>query len=555
MSFTAILATGAALAAFATASAAHAAEPAGTPAAAPPATRAATSSDKASATHRTAAAPIVQTANGKVQGIVTGDVSAFLGIPYGADTGGAGRFLPPRPAAPWQGVRQAQAMGPRCPQPVLHNPLSIIKFSDAPISEDCLALNVWTRATSGSRPVMVWIHGGGFGFGSANDPYYEGTGLARNENVVVVSLNHRLNGFGYLDLGPDAGPAFAGAANVGQLDIVEALRWVKANIARFGGDPANVTIFGQSGGAGKISNLLAMPAARGLFHKAIIESGSDIRVDTPQGAGAQRDKVLAAFGLKPAEIGKLRDMPLADLVAGFQKAGLLGFRPWVDGIVLPTQPADPVMSPLAHDVPILLGTAHDEATDIALANPLWLKLTEDQMRMMIAPMVGPARVDRAIALYRARTPGDTPPQVFASVMTDWGFGHKAIVMATRKAAAGGAPVYVYRIEWKTPVLDGVLRSPHGVELPFVFDTVATAPELVGTAPQPGMVRLFQHSFATFARTGNPTIAGGPAWPAYSAKNRATFVYDTTPHVVTDPDADLRRFWDEVSGDHSEPVAP
>ena len=359
MSFTAILATGAALAAFVTASAAHAAEPAGTTAVA--ATEAAPRSDKAAPTRGTAA-PIVQTAGGKVQGIVTGGVSTFLGIPYGADTGGAGRFLPPRPAAPWQGVRQAQAMGPRCPQPVLHNPLSIIKFSDAPISEDCLALNVWTRATSGRRPVMVWIHGGGFGFGSANDPYYEGTGLARNENVVVVSLNHRLNGFGYLDLGPDAGPAFADTANVGQLDIVEALRWVKANIARFGGDPANVTIFGQSGGAGKISNLLAMPAARGLFHKAIIESGSDIRVDTPQGAGAQRDKVLAAFGLKPAEIGKLRDMPLADLVAGFQKAGLLGFRPWVDGKVLPTQPADPVMSPLAHDVPVLLGTARDEAT-------------------------------------------------------------------------------------------------------------------------------------------------------------------------------------------------
>ncbi len=501
---------------------------------------------------RAAGAPVVQTASGKVEGKVVNGVSAFLGIPYGADTGGANRFLPPRPVAPWKGIKPAQAMGPRCPQPAVKVPLAIIKFSDAPISEDCLALNLWTPATSGKRAVMVWIHGGGFAFGSANDVYYDGTGLARNEDVVVVSLNHRLNGFGYLDLGPDAGPAFAGAANVGQLDIIAALRWVKANIARFGGDPDNVTIFGQSGGGGKVSTLIAMPAAKGLFHKAIIESGSNIKTDTPQMAAAQRDKVLAAFGLEPAEIGKLRTMALPDLVAGFQKAGLLGFRPWVDGTILPTQPADPVMSPLAHDVPVLLGTAHDEATDVAIANPMWLKLTEAQMRAAIAPMVGPARVDRAIALYRARVPGDTPPQVFASVLTDAMFGHKAIVMATRKAEAGGAPVYAYRIEWKTPVLDGVLRAPHGVELPFVFDTVAVAPELVGTVPQPGMVRLFQQTFAAFARTGNPAVPGNPAWPPYSAAHRATFIYDTTPHVVVDPDADLRRFWDEASGDNSEP---
>jgi para-nitrobenzyl esterase len=506
-------------------------------------------------TRRAPTAPVVQTVAGKVEGRSVDGVSAFLGIPYGADTGGANRFLPPKPAAPWRGIKQAHAMGPRCPQPELKVPVAIIKFSDAPISEDCLALNLWTPATSGKRPVMVWLHGGGFAFGSANDAYYDGTGLARNENVVVVSLNHRLNGFGYLDLGADAGPDFAGAANVGQLDIVAALRWVKANIARFGGDPANVTIFGQSGGGGKVSMLLAMPAAKGLFHKAIIESGSDIKTDTPQGAAGQRDKVLAAFGLKPAEIGKLRALPLPDLIAGFQKAGLLGFRPWVDGVVLPTQPADPAMSPLAHDIPVLLGTAHDEATAVAIANPIWLKLSDDQVRAVIAPIVGPARVDQAMGLYRARVPGETAPQIFASVLTDSMFGHKATIMATRKAAAGGAPVYVYRIEWKTPVLGGVLRSPHGVELPFVFDTVAVSPELVGPAPQPGMVRLFQQTFAAFARTGNPAVRGNPAWPPYSAANRATFIYDTTPRVVIDPDADLRRFWDEASGDRSEPAHP
>ena len=207
------------------------------------------------------AGPIVTTVAGKVQGRTAEGVNAFLGISYGADTGGANRFQPPKPAATWQDVRPATAMGSRCPQSTGTVPLGLIRFSDAPVSEDCLNLNVWTPTVDrAKRPVMVWLHGGGFGFGSANDPWYDGASLARHEDVVVVSLNHRLNGFGYLDLG-------TGVADVGQFDIVQALRWVQANIARFGGDPANVTIFGQSGGGAKIAVLLAMPMAKGLLDR------------------------------------------------------------------------------------------------------------------------------------------------------------------------------------------------------------------------------------------------------------------------------------------------
>ena len=400
-------------------------------------------------------------------------------------------------------------------------------------------LNVWTPRTTGKRPVMVWIHGGGFSFGAANDVYYDGTGLARNEDVVVVSLNHRLNGFGYLNLGPQ-GPS--GTANVGQLDIVQALTWVRDNIAQFGGDPGNVTVFGQSGGGAKIATLMAMPAARGLFHKAIIESGAMTEFETPDAALAQRDKVLAELGIAPADVMKLRDVPLAKLTEAFDKAGVLAFKPWVDGDVIPTQPA----SSTGIEVPLLIGTARDEATVMLVGNPAWLKMDEPMVRMAIAPLVGARNVDRAMTLYKARRSQDGPPQIYASIFTDYGFTHNADVLAVREAARPGANVWRYRTDWRTPVLDGILRSPHGVELPFVFDTVAAAPELVGTAPQPAMVAIFQHTFAAFARTGDPNVSGLPTWPRFDPARRTTFVYDSKPHVLVDPDAEIRQFWQEVA---------
>lgn len=492
-------------------------------------------------------APVVQTVEGKVAGKRVNGVSAFLGIPYGADTGGENRFRAPRPAAPWTGTRQAIAFGDRCPQPPLNKPGALISFSDLPVSENCLSANVWTAGTKAKRPVMVWIHGGGFGFGSSADKYYDGTALAGKEGVVVVSINHRLNGFGYLNLGPEAHGDFD--QNVGQLDIVQALKWVRENIARFGGDPANVTVFGQSGGAGKISVLLAMPSAKGLFQKAIIESGSDVHTNDVAASLAERDKVLAAFNLKPDEILKLRDLPMQALIDGFTKAGILLYHPVMDGTVLPTQPYDPVANPVSATVPLLLGTAHDEATSVLATNPIWPAMTDAQLPTMVgALLTGPADAAEGIALYKAHAPGDTAKHIFSSMMTDQWFTVNAMQMAERKAAQP-APVYMYRVDWHSPVRDGILRSPHGVDLPFVFDTVAQAEELVGHGPsQDRMTRLMRSTLAAFARTGNPNVRGSgyPLWPKYDVRTRAVFVFNDPPSVITNPDADLRAFWEKVA---------
>jgi para-nitrobenzyl esterase len=491
--------------------------------------------------------PVVATADGKVQGQAEGSVYSFLGIHYGADTGGQNRFLPPKPATPWAGVFQASAMGARCPQIPLnrpgHPPTQVIYFSEAPTSEDCLDLNVWTpKPGKGKRPVMVWIHGGGFSFGSANDQYYEGSKLAGSQDVVVVSLNHRLNAFGYLNLGPDAGPQYAHSANAGMLDIVQALQWVKANIAQFGGDPNNVTIFGQSGGGGKVSALLGMPAAHGLFEKAIIESGSDLKGETPAESLAQRDRILAALKLTPADAMKLRDIPAPVLALAAAKAGILIFHPTVDGDVLPADMFDPQATPISADVPLLVGHAHDEVTDLLINDPTWATMTDADLQTKAAALLGgPDKAKVAIAIYKARAPSDPPSQIYASLFTDQMFTKKTIAQSDRKSAQR-APVYAYRVDWKSPVLDGVLRSPHGVELPFVFDNVASGPELVGSGPsQERMAKLMSASFANFARTGNPSVKGYPKWPTYDVQKRETFIFDDPPRVVSDPEAKVRSF--------------
>src|SRR5277367_4172572 len=254
---------------------------------------------------------VVQTKQGKFEGQQSKNSYSFLGIHYGADTGGQNRFLPPQPVQSWSGVKKVDQMGNRCPQPVINMPGemgTVLSFSDLPTSEDCLVLNVWTPKLHDriKRPVMVWLHGGGFFLGSGGDKYYEGSNLAGKNNVVVVTLNHRLGAFGYMYLGSEAGPPYASSELAGMLDIVQALEWVKENIAQFGGDPHNVTIFGQSGGGGKVCTLMAMPAAKGLFHKAIVESGASVRLGSIEDAKATRDKLLAILDMKTVDMERLR---------------------------------------------------------------------------------------------------------------------------------------------------------------------------------------------------------------------------------------------------------
>ena len=511
-----------------------------------------------------AARPIVATTEGKLQGQVSKGVFSFLGINYGADTGGANRFLPPQAPVRWSGVRKADQMGNRCPQPTVHMPpemASVLSFSDLPMSENCLVLNVWSPEIKdgGKRPVMVWLHGGGFFLGSGGDAYYEGSNLSRKQDVVVVTLNHRLNAFGYLYLGPEAGPKFAQSNLVGMLDIVQALRWVKANIAKFGGDPNNVTIFGQSGGGSKVSALTAMPIAHGLFQKGIIESGAATRLGTLEDATATRDKLLAALNLKPADAAKLQSVPMADLITASGKAGLLAFVPAVDGKILPTHPFDPVASALSATVPLMVGTTKDEATNVVLSDPTWQTMDEADLTKRVSAMVGPDHAAETIALYRSKAPSDKPMHLFTSVMTDQIFTHSAVVLSERKVAQGKAPLYMYKINWESPVLGGKLRSPHAVELPFVFDNVDVSAGLVGAGPaQQKMADLMSSTFAAFARTGNPDVAGYPHWPAYTLATRDTFIYDVPPRVESDPNKDFRVFWEKqpaptMSGRASSPL--
>jgi para-nitrobenzyl esterase len=494
------------------------------------------------------AAPIVTTAEGQLQGVPSRGVLSFLGIHYGADTGGANRFLPPAPPPSWGGVRVADRMGDRCPQPPVNMPpemASVLSFSDLPTSEDCLVLNVWTPAVTDNakRPVMVWLHGGGFFLGSGGDKYYEGSNLSRGQDVVVVTLNHRLNVFGYLQLGSEAGPEYADSNLAGMLDIVAALKWVKANIAQFGGDPDNVTIFGQSGGGSKVSTLLAMPAAQGLFAKAIIESGAAVKVGTVEAATATRDKLYAQLGLQVGDVASLRALPTDTLMKAGARAGLLAYLPAVDGETLPTNPFDPVGSPLSATVPIMVGSTKDEATNVVLSDPTWQTMTEADLLTRVGGMVGPQEAASTIALYRAQAPTDQPMHLYTSIMTDMMFTSSSITLAERKYAQHSAPVYMYKIDWNSPVLGGKLRSPHAVELPFIFDNVDVSAGLVGAGPgQDTMAHLMSATFAAFARTGNPSIPGAPAWPAYTPETRETFIYDVHPTVVADPNSQLRTYW-------------
>jgi para-nitrobenzyl esterase len=499
---------------------------------------------------------IVQTKQGKLEGQTSKSSYSFLGIHYGADTGGQNRFLPPQPVQSWSGVRKADQMGNRCPQPVINMPGemgTVLSFSDLPTSEDCLVLNVWTPRVHdhAKRAVMVWLHGGGFFLGSGGDKYYEGSNLAGKNDVVVVTLNHRLAVFGYLYLGNEAGPAYADSQLVGMLDIVQALQWVKDNIAQFGGDPHNVTIFGQSGGGSKVSALTAMPSAQGLFQKGIIESGAAVHLGSIADATVTRDKVLANLGLKSVDMDKLRSVSTQDLMTAGAKAGLLAFFPAVDGKILPTHPFDPVASPLSAKVPIMVGSTKDEATNVFLTDPTWQTMTDADLVKRVSASVGPELAPKVIEMYRSSAPTDKPMHLWTSIVTDQMFTHSSVLLAERKVEQHAAPVYMYKINWNSPVLGGKLRSPHAVELPFVFDNVDVSAGLVGAGPtQNQMAEMMSRTFAAFARTGNPNVKGYPHWPAYTLAKRETFIYDVPPQVVSDPNSTYRVFWNQHASDMS-----
>jgi para-nitrobenzyl esterase len=486
--------------------------------------------------------PVVDTTGGKLRGVHVNGVHVYRGIPYGASTAGASRFLPPRKPEPWSGVRDAFQNGHSSPQ-VAPAPGAIgwgLRGSAAQ-GEDCLVLNVFSPGINDGRkrPVMMWIHGGGYAYGSGSSLGYDGANLSRAGDVVVVCINHRLNIVGHLYLGA-AGADFADSANVGLLDIVAALQWVHDNATQFGGDPGNVTIFGQSGGGGKVSTLLAMPSAKGLFHKAIVESGSTLKQMTRDEAQKTTDRVAAALGVKPTDVRELQQVPIAKLLAamsggaGAAGGGGMRFGPVVDGHALPRDPFDPDAPDVSADVPMIVGTTETEGS--YFAPPELLSLDEAAVRGRLKERIG-ADGDRIYDLFKKRRPSATPSELYFTISA---FPSNAHVQAERKAAQRRAPVYLYQIRWRTPVDGGRRLSPHCIEIPFAMQNHWQMPEMVGTGPelQP-LADKISGAWVAFARAGNPAHAGIPKWPAYNVTERPTMHMNNEWTVVNDPDREER----------------
>lgn len=497
--------------------------------------------------------PVATTRTGKISGYVEDEINVFKGIPYGADTS-TRRFMAPLPPEPWVGVRESVSFGLRAPQAAANTSgvLGWMTGINERISEDCLTLNVWTGGLrdGGKRPVMVYFHGGGYESLSVNAPVYDGVRLCKRGDVVVVTVNHRLNAFGYLYLAELGGPEFADSGNVGQLDLVLALQWVRDNIEEFGGDPKRVLIFGESGGGAKCATLMAMPAAKGLFHRVATSSGETVTASRPETATQRARAVLDALGISPDRIQELKTVPMDQLIKASRAAGYYG--PVVDGRTLPRHPFDPDAPGLSAGVPMMVGTNLDESRVLIGSNhPETFELTWETLPAALEKFSDKmGKLDRAgvIATYRKLYPEFKASDVFFAATTDSRDWRPAVVEIERRAAqpAGAAPTFSYQFEWPSPEDDGKWKAGHGVDLPLIFDNIRVASRLTGKGEEAQrLADQMSDAYIAFAYYGNPNTPKIPHWPAYDLQRRATMVFNATSKVIEDPRSEPRKLFSTV----------
>lgn len=496
---------------------------------------------------------LVQTEGGKVRGYIHKGIFTYKGIPYAK----AERFMAPAKPAAWKDVRSSMTYGPVCPMDPTTTVNDEFEFpfhhNWGYTNENCQTLNVWTPGINDNkkRPVMVWFHGGGFTAGSYVElPSYDGENISRKGDVVLVSVNHRLNVLGFLDLSA-YGDKYKSSPNAGLLDLVAALQWVKENIAQFGGDPDNVTIFGQSGGGGKVTSLMNAPSAKGLFHKAIVESGSYLTGFTePSVSKRVAAALLEELKLQPSQVDSLQTIPYEKLNAAGKKAlskvGAalkaegktlpqfgLSWGPNLDGSFLPYQPTDAAAVEIAKNVPMLVGSTKNEFTPFI---PGSRDITMENAKANLQKKYGD-KTDAYMAAVKKAYPETTKPSDYIDI--DVLFRPGTISHANLKAVAGAAPVYMYLFCWQSPVMDGMYKAMHCMELPFVFDNIDKCEEMTGGGKEAyALADKMSSAWINFARTGNPGAKNLPNWPAYTQQNGATMIFDNKCEVKNNPDKEL-----------------
>ena len=491
-----------------------------------------------SATQAAPADPMVTLAAGKVRGskLAAPDVYVFKGIHYGQSTAGAARFKAPQAVKAWQDIKDATKFGDVCPQGGDVGRRTTTAGELLPQSEDCLVLNVWTPvlADNKRRPVLVWFHGRGFYAGAGSEPLYDGARLAKRGDVVVVTVNHRLNVFGHLYLAGVAGDEFAASGNAGVQDMELALRWVRDYIRAFGGEPGNVTVFGESGGGAKVATLLGLPSARGLFRRGIIQSGPRL-AGMPAATALENTKQIMSK-LQVGTVAEVQALPMEKLLAAVTVTGRTepDLGPVTDGRYLPADMFDPVAAASAKDIPIIIGSNRDEYSLYARENPNFGKMTDAELRADLAPAFGPD-LEPLIAAYRESRPDATPWDLMIAIRSNR-FHIGTIRLAEVQSKV--APVYLYSFDFEPTER---LKAAHGSEIPFVFSNATAAP---GARPEASAVETaMSEAWIAFARTGSPNHSAMPAWPTYNDKTRSVMVFGKQTRVVEDLRSAERKVWD------------